>query len=98
MFLYNMAGEYQWSPVRMINAVELCLHTTMQHMYELEQNIVVSNVFETDEMLRPYIDSANRHNYAATVMVIENRRGGENIHNVPPEAIEEMRENFKVRL
>lgn len=96
MFLYK-DGVYLWTPSRMENAVELCLRYCEMELVR-GAPVVISNVFEDERMLEPYQAIADRFGYSVTYMVVENRRGGQNIHNVPDEAFEQMRADFQVRL
>lgn len=99
MWLHEDNGDYLWTPERMERAVEMCKYSCeimMQGGYF--KSIVVSNVFEDEDQLAPYQTMADRCGYNVTYIVVENRRGGVNIHNVPDEALEQMRSDFQVRL
>lgn len=99
MWLYHENGDYEWSPLRMDRAVKLCQYSCEKLMNEGHfRNIVISNVFGDADQLAPYQRMADRHGYDVTYIVVENRRGGMNIHNVPNDALDEMRENFEVSL
>lgn len=98
MWLYNESGEYLWTPERMAKAVDGCRTSCEIRMQAAFKSIVVSNVFEEESQLRPYQYLADYFGYDVTYLVVENRRGGQNIHNVPDEALEQMRSDFQVRL
>ena len=98
MWLFTK-GHYYWTPERFEIAVETCLRETELAMLNYNVNaIVVSNVFETEDMLEPYATLAKKHDWPVTYLVAENRRGGVNIHNVPDEALDQMKAEFQVRL
>jgi hypothetical protein len=60
--------------------------------------VVVSNVFPTAKSLKNYKKLAEQYGYDVSYVVVENRRGGMNIHNVPDEALAGMRASFQVEL
>lgn len=95
-YLTNRDGSYQWTPERFARAIEVCRMDTLKTLEMARPNIVVSNVFEDAGQLAPYQAYADLHGYRVTYLVAENRRGGVNIHNVPEDALVEMRELFEV--
>jgi hypothetical protein len=63
--------------------------------------IVVSNTFTTENELKPYYNLAKQYNYMVISLIVENRHGESektNIHNVPKETIEKMKNRFHVKL
>lgn len=81
----------------MAYAYRACLRDTEAAMVEGGE-VVVSNVFPTAKSLKNYKKLAEKYDYAVTYAVVENRRGGMNIHNVPDEALAGMRASFQVEL
>lgn len=96
-YLYTEDGEYVWTESRMAYAYRQCLRDTEATM-ERGEPVVVSNVFPTAKSLKNYRKLAEKYGYQVTYIVVENRRGGQNIHNVPEEALKGMREAFQVAL
>jgi predicted kinase len=96
-YLYTDEGEYVWTEKRMAYAYRQCLRDTEATMQRGEP-VVVSNVFPTAKSLKKYRKLAEQYGYQVTYVVVENRRGGQNIHNVPEEALKGMREAFQVSL
>lgn len=96
-YLYTEDGEYLWTEKRMAYAYRQCLRDTEATMVEGEP-VVVSNVFPTAKSLKNYRKLAEKYGYRVTYIVVENRRGGVNIHNVPEDALEGMRNAFQVEL
>lgn len=96
-YLYTEEGEYVWTEGRMAWAYRQCLRDTEATMLEGEP-VVVSNVFPNGKSLKNYRKLAEKYGYQVTYVVVENRRGGQNIHNVPEEALKGMREAFQVVL
>jgi dihydrofolate reductase len=61
-------------------------------------NIVVSNTLTQDWEMEPYFDLANKYGFRVVSLIIENRHGGTNIHGVPEEKIQAMRDRFEISL
>lgn len=98
-YLYTDEGEYLWTESRMAYAYRKCLRDTEDHMmHGYCPEIVVSNVFPTERSMKNYKKLAEKYGYQVTYIVVENRRGGVNIHNVPQEALDGMRSSFQVEL
>ena len=82
----------------MNEAHEYCRKGVMIDMEGEEELIVVSNTFTTGWELEPYYKLAETYGYRVTSIVVENRHGGgenTNIHGVPSEKVEKMREKLK---
>ena len=60
--------------------------------------IVVANTFTQEWEMKTYYEMAERYNYRVHSVIVENRHGGVNEHNVPDETIEKMRNRFEVKL
>lgn len=95
-YLYT-DGKYLWTESRMAYAYRACLRDTRKAM-EAGLTTVVSNVFPTRKSLKRYEKLAEEFGYRVTYIVVENRRGGVNIHDVPQEALDGMRSSFQVEL
>lgn len=96
-YLYTDEGEYLWTPARMAYAYRQCLRDTEDAMSS-DFNVVVSNVFPTGKSMKNYRKLAEKYGYRVTYIVVENRRGGVNIHDVPQEALDDMRKAFQVSI
>jgi predicted kinase len=97
-YLYTPEGEYLWTESRMAYAYRACLRDTEQKMSLSVPAVVVSNVFPTGRSMRNYRKLAEQYGYQIAYVVVENRRGGVNIHSVPEEALAGMRASFQVEL
>lgn len=60
--------------------------------------IIVHNTSTTPKELKPYLELAVKYGYEVTSLIIENRHGSENVHNVPEEVLAKMKNRFDVRL
>lgn len=96
-YLYTDEGEYLWTPKRMAYAYRQCLRDTEAAM-TTGVDVVVSNVFPTAKAMKNYRKLAEQYAYRLTYAVVENRRGGVNVHDVPQEALDDMRNAFQISL
>jgi predicted kinase len=60
--------------------------------------IVVSNTFTQEWEFQPYFELAEKYGYKTFSIVVENRHGGTNVHNVPKDKLEQMRNRFSIKL
>jgi predicted kinase len=60
--------------------------------------IVVSNTFTQEWEIEPYFELAKKYGYKVFSIVVENRHGGTNVHNVPEEKLEQMKNRFEIKL
>ena len=95
-------GVYQFDITKLRDAHQWCQLTVEEYMmnsYEgLYKRIIVSNTFTMEWEMQPYFDLAEKHGYRVYSLIVENRHGGENVHNVPKEKIEEMARRFNVKI
>lgn len=96
MYLTERDGTYFWSEERFNRAICVCHNETHKAMRMGRLNIVVSNVFEDAEQLKVYQNFADEFGYRVTYLIAENRRGGVNVHNVPQDALDDIRNRFEV--
>ena len=67
-------------------------------MSDGEEKIVVSNTFTQEWEMKPYFEWAEDFGYKVFSIIVENRHGGENVHNVPQETLEKMKNRFEIKL
>jgi hypothetical protein len=48
--------------------------------------------------MQAYYDLAKSYGYKVNSIIVENRHGGVNEHNVPQETLEKMKQRFEVKL
>ena len=103
MYFTNENGQYIFNGADIKKAHEWCqneVHLAMilNHTSGLNESIVVSNTFTQEWEMEPYYKLAETYGYRVFSLIVENRHGGENPHNVPEDKIEAMRERFEVKL
>lgn len=60
--------------------------------------IIVSNTFTQEWEMKPYYEMAEKYGYRVYSLVVENRHGCGNKHNVPDEVLEKMENRFELKL
>jgi predicted kinase len=100
---FMVDGEYKFDHTKLKEAHEWCRNGVNTAMIlnttaNLNDVIVVSNTFTQEWEMKPYFDMAETYGYKVFSIVIENRHGGVNGHNVPEETITKMRERFEIKL
>ena len=70
----------------------------MSETTQYGSEIVVSNTSTTEKELKPYYDLAEKYDYKVVSLIVENRHGSKNVHNVPDEKLEQMRNRFSIKL
>lgn len=90
-------GEYKFDASRLKECHDDCKKRVMDAMSE-GKNVVVSNTSTTEEELLPYFTMGTALGYKVFSIIVENRHGGESIHNVPNHVIEKMRNRFSIKL
>ena len=60
--------------------------------------IVVSNTFTQEWEFQPYLELAEKYGYKTFCIIVENRHGNTNEHNVPEDKIEQMKNRFSIKL
>ena len=103
MYFTNENGQYIFNGADIKKAHEWCqnevqLAMILNHTSGLNESIVVSNTFTQEWEMEPYYKLAETYGYRVFSLIVENRHGGENLHNVPEEKIKAMRERFEVKL
>lgn len=57
--------------------------------------IVLANTNTTEKDIKPYIELANKYNYKIISLVVENRHGNKNVHDVPENTLLQQEQNIK---
>jgi predicted kinase len=97
-FIDEESGEYKFEPSKIKLAHKWCQLRVEHNMEDGIEKIAVSNTFTQEWELQPYFELAEKYGYKIFSIIIENRHGGTNIHKVPEEKLEQMRNRFSVKL
>ena len=98
---FTVDGEYKFNLNLLTEAHEACQNNVADAMNNSINIVGVANTFTTEKEMKPYEDLASFYNYRIYHIIVENRRGTSeecNIHSVPVETIQRMRNRFSVKL
>ena len=96
---YHMTadGVYDWKPENMTAAHRYSQGKTRSIM-ETGKDVAVANTSTTKKELKPYYALAEEFGYTVFSIIVENRHGGKNVHNVPEATLEKMTKRFDIKL
>ena len=98
MFFIDEDGNYKFDGTKIKDAHKWCQSFVETDMVLEYPRIVVSNTFTQEWEMKPYMDLAKKHGYKVFTIVVENRHGGNNVHGVPEDKIEQMCNRFEIKL
>jgi predicted kinase len=98
MFFVDGDGNYNFKPSKIKQAHKWCQEEIEFVMKYEHSPVVVSNTFTQEWEMEEYYKLAERYGYRVHSLIVENRHGGINEHNVPEEKLEQMKTRFEVRL
>ena len=103
-FFYDAEGNYNFDPSKLKEAHKYCRDKVESFMLDNEKNpqfypeIIVSNTFTREWEMEEYFKLANKYGYKVVSLIIENRHNGKNIHGVPDDKIQIMKDRFQISL
>ena len=97
-FIDRTTGEYKFDGSKIKNAHQWCQGFVKSDMILEYPKIVVSNTFTQEWEIEPYFELAKEYGYKVFVVIVENRHNGVNVHNVPEDKIEQMKNRFNIKL
>lgn len=89
---FEQDGEYRFDPTLLRDAHAWCQERTEDRL-QGGRDVIVSNTFTQIWELVPYFDLAKRFGIVPTVITAQNQF--KNIHNVPDEVLNKMRDRFQ---
>lgn len=91
-------GEYKFDITEIKKAHEWCRESVEYELAKFTPKVVVSNTFTQEWEMKPYFDLADKYGYRVFSVIVENRHGGRNVHNVPEETLAKMKGRFEISL
>lgn len=85
-------GTYQFKPFLLPQAHAWCQEQTYNALHNGD-NVVVSNTFTTHAEMKPYIDMAKELDVQVNILTATGEY--DSIHDVPPEAIQRMKDRWE---
>jgi predicted kinase len=103
-YFYDKEGNYNFDPSKIKDAHAWCKNKveTMMGDHQLNEQyypeIAVSNTFTQEWEMKDYFDLADKYGYKVVSLIVENRHGGKNVHGVPDDKLELMKNRFEIKL
>jgi predicted kinase len=97
-FFINENGEYDFDSQKIKEAHNYCQFRCSERMRQQKVKIVVANTFTQEWEMDEYFKMAERYNYRVHTVIVENRHGNENVHGVPEDKLQQMKNRFQVKL
>ena len=97
-FFVDDDGNYNFDVTKIKEAHNYCQFRCSERMRQQKSRIVVANTFTQEWEMDIYFDMAKRYNYRVHTVIVENRHGGENVHSVPEDKLQQMKERFQIKL
>jgi len=97
-FFINENGEYDFDSQKIKEAHNYCQFRCSERMRQQKIRIVVANTFTQEWEMDEYFKMAERYNYRVHTVIVENRHGNENIHGVPEDKLQQMKNRFQIKL
>lgn len=91
---FSQSGEYKFDATLLPSAHIFCREKFKKALSDGIQTIIVANTNTKESEFTHYIDVAKQYNYQVFSVVIENRHGNTNIHNVPQKSLDRQKENI----
>lgn len=91
-------GKYKFNPAEIKIAHNWCMIQTEKAMAEDTSIIIVSNTFTQEWEMDFYYEKAKYYDYRVISLIVENRHGSVNKHDVPEETIKKMKNRFEIQL
>jgi predicted kinase len=103
-FFYDKEGNYNFDPSKLKEAHNWCKNEVEIRMKDHQNNqqyypeIAVSNTFTQEWEMEDYFKLAEKYGYKVVSLILENRHGSQNVHGVPDEKLQIMKDRFEIKL
>ena len=103
-FIDVVTGEYKFDASKIKDAHRYCYDLVETYMVDSLVNdqfyreIAVSNTFTQEWEMKPYFELAEKYGYMVFTVVVENRHNSKNVHGVPEDKLEVMKNRFELKL
>lgn len=97
-YFYDEEGNYNFNARDLPKAHKWCRVRTEHQMEDGVEKIVVANTFTQEWEFKEYFELAKQYDYRVHSLIVENRHGSVNVHNVPDDKLEQMKNRFEVKL
>lgn len=97
-YFVDSDGNYNFDVTKLKEAHNDCQVRCANKMKNEFSKIVVANTFTQEWEMKIYFDMAERYKYRVHTVIVENRHGGGNVHNVPEDKLQQMKDRFETKL
>ncbi len=97
-YFYDNDGNYKFIASEIKDAHKECQDNVRIAMESSIPKIAVSNTSTQEWEMESYFELAKEFGYTVFTIIVENRHGGTNVHNVPEDKIEQMKNRFSIKL
>jgi predicted kinase len=97
-FFVDINGDYNFDSSKLKEAHNDCLVRCAERMKNQIVKIIVANTFTQEWEMEKYFEIAERYNYRVHSLIVENRHEGKNIHGVPEDKLQQMRDRFQIKI
>lgn len=97
-FFEDENGDYNFDSTKIKEAHNYCQFRCSERMRQQKSRIVVANTFTQEWEMEDYYKMAERYNYRVHSIIVENRHGNENVHGVPEDKLQQMKNRFQIKL
>jgi predicted kinase len=95
-YWYDKEGNYNFDITRLGDAHKNCQFKVKRAMMVLKRdNIIVHNTNTSEKEIKPYLELADMFGYKVVSLVVENRHGNKNVHDVPDFVLERQENNLR---
>jgi predicted kinase len=97
-FFETKEGIYNFDATKLKEAHNYCQFRCSERMRQQKSRIVVANTFTEEWEMEEYFKMAERYHYRVHTVIVENRHGNKNVHGVPEDKLQKMKDRFQIKL
>lgn len=94
---FERTGSYKFDPSKLKQAHEWC-HNQAEEWMKHGSHVTVSNTFTQEWEMEAYYELAKKYGYTVFSVIVENRHDGQNVHGVPEDKLQAMKDRFNIKL
>jgi len=98
MFFEDENGNYNFDATKLREAHNWCKESVEKKMKWSKSPLVIANTFTQEWEMQNYYELAIKYGYIVHSVIVENRHGSTNVHNVPTDKLEQMKNRFEIKL
>jgi predicted kinase len=91
-------GEYKFNTSKIKDAHAWCQDIVHSYLRNGVEKVIVSNTFTQEWEMESYYKLAEQYGYRVYSLIVENRHGGVNVHGVPGDKLEQMKNRFEIKI